>query len=95
MEIIDNSYLNYVEIVMYELTEHLTINQSVWLSLYIDRLTLGANCLFPFSTADKRRSKNLSSGNLTVDTDAIEPCDHHLDCLPGQSASYMDRNSTR
>ncbi|XP_038553512.1 draxin [Micropterus salmoides] len=32
---------------------------------------------------DKRRSKNLSSGNLTVDTDAIEPCDHHLDCLPG------------
>lgn len=33
---------------------------------------------------DKRRSKNLSSGNVTVDTDAIEPCDHHLDCLPGQ-----------
>ncbi|XP_062317520.1 draxin [Osmerus eperlanus] len=32
---------------------------------------------------DKRRSKNLSSGNMTVDTDAIEPCDHHLDCLPG------------
>ncbi|XP_068172175.1 draxin isoform X2 [Antennarius striatus] len=28
----------------------------------------------------KRRSKNLSSGNMT---DAIEPCDHHLDCLPG------------
>ncbi|XP_043978548.1 draxin isoform X3 [Gambusia affinis] len=32
---------------------------------------------------DKRRSKNLSSGNLTADVDAIEPCDHHLDCLPG------------
>ncbi|XP_050930639.1 draxin [Lates calcarifer] len=32
---------------------------------------------------DKRRSKNLSSGNVTVDADAIEPCDHHLDCLPG------------
>ncbi|XP_014022093.1 draxin-B isoform X1 [Salmo salar] len=32
---------------------------------------------------DKRRSKNLSSGNVTVDSDAIEPCDHHLDCLPG------------
>ncbi|XP_010880009.1 draxin isoform X2 [Esox lucius] len=32
---------------------------------------------------DKRRSKNLSSGNTTVDADAIEPCDHHLDCLPG------------
>ncbi|TKS70802.1 Draxin-A [Collichthys lucidus] len=29
------------------------------------------------------RSKNLSSGNVTVDADAIEPCDHHLDCLPG------------
>nr|XP_046238233.1 draxin isoform X2 [Scatophagus argus] len=32
---------------------------------------------------DKKRSKNLSSGNVTVDADAIEPCDHHLDCLPG------------
>ncbi|XP_020484998.1 draxin isoform X2 [Labrus bergylta] len=32
---------------------------------------------------DKRRSKNLSSGNVTIDADAIEPCDHHLDCLPG------------
>ncbi|XP_041639324.1 draxin [Cheilinus undulatus] len=32
---------------------------------------------------DKRRSKNLSNGNVTVDADAIEPCDHHLDCLPG------------
>ncbi|XP_034021775.1 draxin [Thalassophryne amazonica] len=30
---------------------------------------------------NKRRSKNLSSGNVTAD--AIEPCDHHLDCLPG------------
>uniref|UniRef100_A0A672Z8H8 Dorsal inhibitory axon guidance protein n=1 Tax=Sphaeramia orbicularis TaxID=375764 RepID=A0A672Z8H8_9TELE len=32
---------------------------------------------------DKRRSKNLSSGNVTADADSIEPCDHHLDCLPG------------
>ncbi|KAL4622526.1 draxin-A-like isoform X2 [Arapaima gigas] len=32
---------------------------------------------------DKQRSKNLSSRNVTVDPDAIEPCDHHLDCLPG------------
>ncbi|XP_028262240.1 draxin [Parambassis ranga] len=32
---------------------------------------------------DKRRSKNLSSGNVTADADAVEPCDHHLDCLPG------------
>ncbi|XP_078139905.1 draxin [Centroberyx gerrardi] len=37
----------------------------------------------PSRKKDKRRSKNLSSGNVTVDTDAIEPCDHHLDCLPG------------
>ena len=26
---------------------------------------------------------------MTVDTDAIEPCDHHLDCLPGESAVPM------
>ncbi|XP_077429773.1 draxin [Vanacampus margaritifer] len=32
---------------------------------------------------DKRRSKNLSSGNATALADDIEPCDHHLDCLPG------------
>ncbi|XP_041946622.1 draxin isoform X1 [Alosa sapidissima] len=32
---------------------------------------------------DKRRSKNLSNMNVTVDADVIEPCDHHLDCLPG------------
>ncbi|XP_062842979.1 draxin [Trichomycterus rosablanca] len=32
---------------------------------------------------DKRRSKNMSTGNMTVDADVIEPCDHHLDCLPG------------
>ncbi|KAL6465089.1 hypothetical protein MHYP_G00274060 [Metynnis hypsauchen] len=31
---------------------------------------------------DKRRSKNMSNGN-TTDPDIIEPCDHHLDCLPG------------
>ncbi|XP_058858374.1 draxin-A-like isoform X1 [Acipenser ruthenus] len=33
---------------------------------------------------DKRRSKNLSSGNETLEGEAeAEPCDHHLDCLPG------------
>ncbi|XP_078415373.1 draxin-like [Cetorhinus maximus] len=31
---------------------------------------------------DKRRSKNLSNGNLTSLAE-VEPCDHHLDCLPG------------
>ncbi|XP_072888052.1 draxin isoform X1 [Hemitrygon akajei] len=31
---------------------------------------------------DKRRSKNLSNGNITSQAEA-EPCDHHLDCLPG------------
>ncbi|XP_072308264.1 draxin isoform X2 [Eucyclogobius newberryi] len=30
---------------------------------------------------DKRRTKNLSNG--TVSSDLVEPCDHHLDCLPG------------
>ncbi|KAK7913435.1 hypothetical protein WMY93_013646 [Mugilogobius chulae] len=30
---------------------------------------------------DKRRTKNLSNGNIT--SDLVEPCDHHLDCLPG------------
>ncbi|XP_027023610.1 draxin-A-like isoform X3 [Tachysurus fulvidraco] len=34
-------------------------------------------------SADKRRSKNMSSGNATVAADDVEPCDHHLDCLPG------------
>ncbi|XP_061688356.1 draxin isoform X2 [Syngnathoides biaculeatus] len=32
---------------------------------------------------DKKQSKNLSRGNGTADADDIEPCDHHLDCLPG------------
>ncbi|XP_030634473.1 draxin [Chanos chanos] len=32
---------------------------------------------------DKRRSKNMSSGNSTAEGDGSEPCDHHLDCLPG------------
>ncbi|KAM9758984.1 draxin isoform 1-T2 [Menidia menidia] len=36
---------------------------------------------WPSRKKDKRRIKNLSSGNVTAD--AIEPCDHHLDCLPG------------
>ncbi|CAL1609142.1 unnamed protein product [Knipowitschia caucasica] len=30
---------------------------------------------------DKRRTKNISNGNET--SDLVEPCDHHLDCLPG------------
>ncbi|MBN3286434.1 DRXIA protein, partial [Polyodon spathula] len=34
--------------------------------------------------ADKRRSKTLSSRNETLEGEAeAEPCDHHLDCLPG------------
>ncbi|CAL8336691.1 unnamed protein product [Lota lota] len=37
----------------------------------------------PSRKKEKRRSKNLSSGNVTVDSDGVEPCDHHLDCLPG------------
>ncbi|XP_036387770.1 draxin-A-like [Megalops cyprinoides] len=37
----------------------------------------------PTKKKDKWRSKNLSAGNVTVNTDAIEPCDHHLDCLSG------------
>ncbi|XP_016411473.1 draxin-like [Sinocyclocheilus rhinocerous] len=32
---------------------------------------------------DKRRGKNKSNGNATLDADVIDPCDHHLDCLPG------------
>ncbi|MBN3306739.1 DRXIA protein, partial [Amia calva] len=33
---------------------------------------------------EKRRSKNLSNVNMTVESEAMaEPCDHHLDCLPG------------
>ncbi|XP_063070911.1 draxin [Engraulis encrasicolus] len=31
----------------------------------------------------KRRSKNMSNVNRTMNTDTVEPCDHHLDCLPG------------
>ncbi|XP_078281285.1 draxin-like isoform X2 [Rhinoraja longicauda] len=31
---------------------------------------------------DKHRSKNLSNGNITSVAE-VEPCDHHLDCLPG------------
>ncbi|KAM3620666.1 uncharacterized protein V6R79_000253 [Siganus canaliculatus] len=38
---------------------------------------------WPSKKKDKKRSKNLSSGNATVDADVVEPCDHHQDCLPG------------
>ncbi len=37
-----------------------------------------------FPNKDKRRGKNKSNGNATLDADVIDPCDHHLDCLPGQ-----------
>ncbi|KAJ8359365.1 hypothetical protein SKAU_G00158900 [Synaphobranchus kaupii] len=36
-----------------------------------------------YKKKDKWRSKNLSGGNMTADTDTVEPCDHHLDCLSG------------
>ncbi|KAI4892138.1 hypothetical protein NFI96_016536 [Prochilodus magdalenae] len=42
---------------------------------------------------DKRRSKNMSNGN-TTDADIIEPCDHHLDCLPGKYLSNLVRASS-
>ncbi|KAI1890573.1 hypothetical protein AGOR_G00155070 [Albula goreensis] len=32
---------------------------------------------------DKWRSNYLNNGNMTTDTDTVEPCDHHLDCLSG------------
>ncbi|XP_056591059.1 draxin isoform X1 [Triplophysa dalaica] len=39
---------------------------------------------------DKRRSKNKSSGNTTLEADVIEPCDHHLDCLPGSCCDLRE-----
>ncbi|XP_067287239.1 draxin isoform X2 [Pseudorasbora parva] len=39
---------------------------------------------------DKRRSKNKSNGNATLDSDVIEPCDHHLDCLPGSCCDLRE-----
>ncbi|XP_051767505.1 draxin isoform X1 [Ctenopharyngodon idella] len=39
---------------------------------------------------DKRRSKNKSNGNTTLDSDVIEPCDHHLDCLPGSCCDLRE-----
>ncbi|XP_051529233.1 draxin-like isoform X2 [Myxocyprinus asiaticus] len=39
---------------------------------------------------DKRRSKNKSNGNSTLDADVIEPCDHHLDCLPGSCCDLRE-----
>uniref|UniRef100_A0A1A8PNZ1 Draxin n=1 Tax=Nothobranchius pienaari TaxID=704102 RepID=A0A1A8PNZ1_9TELE len=43
---------------------------------------------------DKRRSKNLSSGNMTVGGGAVEPCDHHLDCLPGSCCDLRQHECT-
>ncbi|CAL8383590.1 unnamed protein product [Boreogadus saida] len=37
----------------------------------------------PSRKKEKRRSKNLSTREVTADSDGPEPCDHHLDCLPG------------
>ncbi|KAG1959594.1 draxin [Pimephales promelas] len=39
---------------------------------------------------DKRRSKNKSNGNTTLDSEVIEPCDHHLDCLPGSCCDLRE-----
>jgi len=36
-----------------------------------------------FFSIEKRRSKSPNSGNETMTAEG-EPCDHHLDCLPGQ-----------
>lgn len=38
---------------------------------------------FFFFPIEKRRSKSPNSGNETMTAEG-EPCDHHLDCLPGQ-----------
>ncbi|KAB5537181.1 hypothetical protein PHYPO_G00115920 [Pangasianodon hypophthalmus] len=43
---------------------------------------------------DKRRNKNMSSGNATVGADDIEPCDHHLDCLPGSCCDLRHHECT-
>uniref|UniRef100_A0A4W3HCH7 Draxin n=1 Tax=Callorhinchus milii TaxID=7868 RepID=A0A4W3HCH7_CALMI len=37
---------------------------------------------WPAAKKEKRRSKNMSYGNLTS-VAGVEPCDHHLDCLSG------------
>ncbi|KGL84298.1 Draxin, partial [Tinamus guttatus] len=38
---------------------------------------------------EKRRSKNPSSGNETMSAEG-EPCDHHLDCLPGSCCDLRE-----
>ncbi|XP_061074752.1 draxin-A-like [Conger conger] len=38
----------------------------------------------------KWHGKNLSGGNTTADTDAVEACDHHLDCLSGSCCDLRD-----
>ncbi|NXG03666.1 DRAXI protein, partial [Sakesphorus luctuosus] len=38
---------------------------------------------------EKRRSKSLNSGNETVTAEG-EPCDHHLDCLPGSCCDLRE-----
>lgn len=38
---------------------------------------------------EKRRSKSPSSGNETVSSEG-EPCDHHLDCLPGSCCDLRE-----
>uniref|UniRef100_A0A672RR41 Draxin n=1 Tax=Sinocyclocheilus grahami TaxID=75366 RepID=A0A672RR41_SINGR len=39
---------------------------------------------------DKRRGKNKSNGNATLDADVIDPCDHHLNCLPGSCCDLRE-----
>ncbi|XP_029357842.1 draxin [Echeneis naucrates] len=44
----------------------------------------------PSKRRDKKKSKNLSSGNSSVDADTIEPCDHHQDCLLGSCCDLRE-----
>ncbi|XP_056462350.1 draxin-A-like [Gadus chalcogrammus] len=48
----------------------------------------------PSRKKEKRRSKNLSSGNVTADSDGPEPCDHHLDCPPGSCCDLRQHECT-
>ncbi|XP_018606114.2 draxin-A [Scleropages formosus] len=43
---------------------------------------------------DKRRSKNLKPGNMTMDREAMKLCDHHLDCRPGSCCDLRNHVCT-
>ncbi|KAL4646015.1 Draxin-B-like [Arapaima gigas] len=43
---------------------------------------------------DKRPSKNLKPGNVTVDTEPMMSCDHHLDCKPGSCCDLRNHVCT-